>query len=419
MLIDEVSIYVRSGRGGNGSVHFHREKFVPRGGPDGGDGGNGGSIVFKVVPTLNTLVSFQHQSRYLADNGKPGGKNRMTGKTADDLVIPVPPGTIIYDENTGVSLGDLVEDGQTLLVCKGGRGGRGNVHFVNSRDQAPRTGEKGEPGDEKWLHLELKLIADIGIIGVPNAGKSSFLAAATNAKPKIANYPFTTLEPNLGVHEFKDHSTLVLADIPGLIEGAHAGAGLGYAFLRHIQRTRVLIHVLDGLAEDPVADFTQINSELALFDPKLGEKPQVIAFNKMDLPEVQEKWKGIEKKLKKFGHPVYAISTMTRDGLPEVLLKAAEVLQSTPPPETVASLPVYKPEEAPNDFKIEHIADGWRVSGKSIERAAEMTFWEHEGSVRRFQRLMETIGLDDALRAAGITEGDTVFIGEYELEWQD
>jgi GTP-binding protein len=419
MFIDEVSIYVRSGRGGNGSVHFHREKFVPRGGPDGGDGGNGGSILFKVVPTLNTLVTFQHKAKYIGENGKSGGKNRMTGRSADNMTISVPPGTIVYDENTGEPLGDLVENGQTLLLCKGGRGGRGNCHFVNSRDQAPRTGEKGEPGEEKWLRLELKLIADIGIIGVPNAGKSSFLAAVTNAKPKIADYPFTTLEPNLGVHEFEDQSTMVLADIPGLIEGAHEGAGLGYAFLRHIQRTRVLIHVLDGMSDDPLADFTQINSELALFDPQLGKKPQVITFNKMDIPEVQEKWKKIEKKLKKYNFPVISTSTMTRDGLNDVLLKAAELLQSTPLPEPVAALPVYKPEEGPRDFKIEKVEEGWKVTGKAIERAAEMTYWEHEGSVRRFQRLMATIGLDEALRTAGIREGETVFIGENELEWQD
>lgn len=419
MFIDEVSIYVRSGRGGNGAVHFHREKFVPRGGPDGGDGGDGGDVIFKVVPTLNTLINFQHKAKYIADNGKGGAKNRMTGKTAEDLVIPIPPGTIIYDENSGDSLGDMVEPGMTLMVCKGGRGGRGNCHFVNSRDQAPRTGEKGEPPVEKWLRLELKLIADVGIIGVPNAGKSSFLAAVTNAKPKIADYPFTTLEPNLGVHEFEDERTMVLADIPGLIEGAHEGAGLGYAFLRHIQRTRVLIHVLNGLSDDPIADFTQINSELALFDPNLGKKPQVIAFNKMDLPEVKEKWKKIEEKLKRRGFPIIATSTMTREGLREVLLKASELLASTPIPEPVAALPVYKPQDNPRDFKIEHTEDGWVVTGKSIERAAEMTYWEHEGSVRRFQRLMETIGLDEALRTAGIKEGDTVFVGENELEWQD
>lgn len=419
MFIDEAVIYVCSGKGGDGMVHFHREKYVPRGGPDGGDGGKGGDVVLQVVPTLNTLATFRYKKRFVAQNGKNGGINNMSGKSAEDLVIPVPPGTIIYDIDRGELLGDLVEPHQRLVVCKGGRGGRGNQHFATPRNQAPRTAERGEPAEEKNLRLELKLIADIGIVGVPNAGKSSFLAAVTNAKPKIGDYPFTTVEPNLGVVELDEETSLVLADIPGLIEGAHMGVGLGDAFLRHIQRTRVLIHLLDGLAEDPVLDYAQINSELALFDPALGRKPQLVALNKIDQPEVQARYPDLKKALKARGVELMAISALARTNVREVLLKAAELLHSLPEEIKPVELPVYRPAEDPRAFTIEETPEGWRVRGKAIERAAAMTFWEHDGSVRRFQRLMETLGVEEALRAAGIQEGETVLVGDYELEWQD
>ena len=298
MFIDQAKIYVRSGKGGDGAVHFRREKYVPRGGPDGGDGGKGGDVILEVVPTLNTLSAFRRQTKFLAPDGAKGAKQNMTGRSAEDLVIPIPPGTVVFDDDNGEVLGDMVEHGQRLTVAKGGRGGRGNARFASSVNQVPRLAERGEPGQEHNLRLELKLIADIGIVGVPNAGKSTFLSAVTNAKPKIAPYPFTTLEPNLGVAVLDDEITLVLADIPGLIEGAHQGIGLGHDFLRHIQRTRVLIHLLDGMAEDPISDFAQINSELALFDPLLALKPQIVAFNKMDLPDVQARWPAIESELK-------------------------------------------------------------------------------------------------------------------------
>lgn len=400
-------------------MHFHREKYVPRGGPDGGDGGRGGDVIFQVLETLNTLQSFRYKHKFIADDGENGGPSNMTGKSARDLVIPVPPGTIIYDANTEELLGDLVEKGQQLVLCKGGRGGLGNQHFATSRNQAPRTAEKGEPPEERELKLELKLLADVGIVGVPNAGKSSFLAAVTNAKPKIADYPFTTIEPNLGVAALNDETNLVLADIPGLIEGAHEGVGLGDAFLRHIQRTRVLIHVLDGMAEDPLADFSQINSELALFDPELAKKPQVVVVNKIDLPDVQARWPELKKQLKKRKYEALSMSAVTHENMAAVLWKAYELLQNTPIPEIVQTLPVYKQEEDPRDFNIVREENGWRVHGKSIERAAEMTYWEHDGSVRRFHHLMVTLGVDEALRKQGLSEGDTVFIGEYELEWQD
>jgi len=420
MFIDEVEIYVRSGKGGDGMVHFHREKYVPRGGPDGGDGGRGGDVILEVLPTLNTLSAFRHKSRYIAPDGARGGPNNMSGRSADNLVIPVAPGTLVYDKASGEVLGDLVSPGQQLIICKGGRGGRGSQHFATSRNQAPRNAEKGEPGQEKNLRLELKLIADIGIVGVPNAGKSSLLAAVSNAKPKIADYPFTTLEPNLGVAELDLDTVLVLADIPGLIEGAHSGAGLGDAFLRHIQRTRVLIHLLDGLSENLLADFSQINSEMALFDPQLAHKPQIVAVNKIDLPDVQERWPDLQAELQKRGVQAMVISAATGANVRELLWKAARLLAETPVEERpVAALPVYRPEADPSVFTVERTADGWQVKGEAIQRAAAMTYWEHEDSLRRFQKLLERLGVEDALRKAGVQEGDTVFIGDYELEWQD
>lgn len=428
MFIDQANLYVRSGKGGDGAVHFRREKFVPRGGPDGGDGGKGGDVILEVVKTLNTLSSFRQKSRFIAQDGANGAKQNMTGRSAEDLVILVPPGTIIYDDDNGDVLGDLVEPGQRLTVTVGGRGGRGNARFATSVNRVPKIAERGEPGQERNLRLELKLIADIGIVGVPNAGKSTFLSVVTNAKPKIASYPFTTLEPNLGVAILDEENTLVLADIPGLIEGAHKGVGLGHDFLRHIQRTRVLIHLLDGMAEDPISDFAQINTELALFDPQLASKPQVVAMNKMDLPDVQARWEAVSTELKQrikkdknlnIPDVPMAISAVAGKNVRELLYLASELLREAPPLPEITETPVYRVESDPREFSIEQIDDGWRVHGEAIERAAEMTYWEHFQSVRRFQRILETLGIDAALRKAGIENGDTVYIAGYELEWQD
>jgi GTP-binding protein len=335
-------------------------------------------------------------------------------------MVLVPPGTVVYDAATGNLIGDLTAPDQRLLVCKGGRGGRGNPHFKSSINQIPRTAERGEPGEEKRLRFELKLIADIGIVGVPNAGKSTLLSVLTNARPKIASYPFTTLEPNLGVAEVDAETNVVLADIPGLVEGAAQGVGLGHDFLRHIQRTRVLIHLLDGLSDDPLEDFAQTNTELGLFDPNLAKKPQIVALNKIDQLEVQERWPKIQKELKKRGFPSMAISALARTDIRELLLKAAGTLADTPPLEEVEPpMPVYRPVEDPRAFTILREPDGYRVKSVSIERAAEMTPWDQTGSVRRFQKLMERLGVDKALREAGAQEGDTVYIGEYELEYQE
>jgi GTPase len=421
MFIDEAMITVQSGKGGDGAVHFRREKYVPRGGPDGGDGGRGGDVILEVQPTLNTLSRFRHQRKFRAQDGARGAKQNMTGRSAEDLIVPVAPGTLVYNKETQELLGDLVDPGQRLVVAKGGRGGRGNARFATSTNQTPRIGERGEPGQSLLLRLELKLIADVGIVGVPNAGKSTLLSAVTNATPKIAPYPFTTLEPNLGVADLDEDTSLVLADIPGLIEGAHMGVGLGHDFLRHIQRTRVLIHLLDGLAEDPILDLAQINSELALFDPQLGRKPQVIALNKMDLPEVRQRWPELQKALKKRGHKALAISAVSGENTRELLFQAARLLVETEAPafEDGAQLPVYRPQADPRDFTVQREPGGWRVSGASIERAAAMTYWEHDQSVRRFQKILATLGIEDALRKAGVQPGDTVYISDYELEWSD
>jgi GTP-binding protein len=423
MFIDEAIIKVKSGKGGNGMVHFRREKYEPRGGPDGGDGGRGGDVIFEVTQTLNTLSSFRHQSRYEAPSGGNGARSNMTGRSGKDLILPVPPGTLIYDRKSGELLGDLTQPSQQLVVVNGGRGGRGNARFANSRDQAPRIAEKGEPAQEKELRLELKLIADIGIIGVPNAGKSTLLSVCTNARPKIADYPFTTVEPNLGVAILDQETTLVIADIPGLIEGAHLGIGLGHDFLRHIQRTRVLIHLLDGLSEDPLSDFAQINTELSLFDPALAKKPQVVAFNKIDLPDVKARWGELQKQLRKRAHlqkeDSFAISAVTGEGVRELLYRAEQLLRETPSLPELEAVPVYRLETDPKQFAISRISEGWRVSGAAIERAAQMTYWEYDASIRRFQKILKALGIEEALRKAGITEGDMVFIGDFELEWTD
>ena len=424
MFIDEAEIEVKSGRGGNGMVHFRREKYVPRGGPDGGDGGRGGDVVLQVQPTLNTLAAFRHTIRYTAEDGRGGGSNNKFGKSAEELVVLVPPGTMVYDlqaDGTRSLLGDLTDPGQRLMVCKGGRGGRGNTHFKSSINQTPRTAENGEPGDEKRLRLELKLIADIGIVGVPNAGKSTLLSVMTNARPKIAPYPFTTLEPSLGVARIDEDTSVVLADIPGLIEGASQGIGLGFEFLRHVQRTRVLIHLLDGLSADPLADYAQINAELALFDPALARKPQVVALNKIDQPEVEARVKELKAKFKKQKVELQTVSAMARTGVHELLLNAVGRLAETPPLEaTEVPMPVYRPAEDPRAFTIARADDGgWRIESAAILRAADMTPWDQPGSVRRFQKLMERLGVDEALRRAGAREGDTVYIGDYELEYQE
>jgi GTP-binding protein len=370
---------------------------------------------------LNTLLAFARQRKFTAEYGAKGLKKNMHGKSAPDLLIGVPPGTVVRDAVTHVVLGDLTQLGQQLRVARGGRGGRGNARFATPSNQAPRLADKGAPGEELELHLELKLIADIGIVGVPNAGKSTFLASVTAARPKIAAYPFTTLQPNLGVAALDGDRTLVLADIPGLIEGAHEGVGLGFEFLRHIQRTRVLIHLLDGAGADPLADFSQINTELALFDEGLKDKPQIVALNKMDLPDAQQRWPALKAELERRGYAPLAISAAAHTGVRDLLNRAAHLAAQTPAPVVAPEeMPVYRAPADEAVFAISRDADGaYRVSGAKIERAAKMTYWEYDEAVERFQKILEALGIRAALTAAGVREGDAVRIGEYELEWSD
>jgi len=416
-FFDEATIHIRAGDGGNGAVSFRREKFVPLGGPNGGNGGGGGDVYLIANRHLNTLIQFQRQQHFRAESGGKGDRKDMQGKSGSDLFIDVPPGTVVRDAETGEALADLVQDGQKVLVAKGGRGGRGNAFFTSPTNQAPRIAEKGEPGQVRSLKLELKLIADVGIIGVPNAGKSTLLAAVSAARPKIADYPFTTLSPNLGVATV-DEESIVLADIPGLIEGAHAGAGLGMAFLRHVERTRVCIHLLDGATEDPLHDFETINSELDLFSPKLAAKPQVVALNKMDLPQAQELWPVVQNAMRKRHLPVYAVSAATGQGTLELLRAVRQLLQVTPgEPTTAVEAEVFRPVDE-DAFEIVRDGDSLRVRGKRIERAAVMTDWANDEAIARFQRIIKAMGILDALQKAGVRTGDTILIGNHELEWE-
>ncbi|MGQ9684411.1 MAG: GTPase ObgE [Anaerolineae bacterium] len=420
MLFDEVKIYVRSGDGGSGCVSFRREKYIPFGGPNGGNGGAGGDVFIVASRHLATLIDFKKRSHFRAERGGHGGSNNKQGARGKSLEVLVPIGTLVRDAESNEVLADLIQDGQRVRVVQGGRGGRGNAAFATPTNQAPRLAENGEPGKGRWLRLELRLIADVGIVGLPNAGKSTLLAAVSAARPKIADYPFTTLEPNLGVAEV-DQRSFVLADIPGLIEGASRGAGLGHAFLRHIQRTRVLIHLLNGLSEDPLQDWRQINEELRLYDPSLPQKPQVVALNKMDVPEVRERWPHVRRVLLAEGvEEPMALSAATGEGTRELLRRVAIVLEETPLPAPNEAVPVLRPgERSEEEYQVRRQADGsYRVSGERIERIAAMTPWGNEEAVDRFQRILRASGIWQALEEAGVQEGDTVHIGTVELEWQ-
>jgi GTPase len=422
MAFDTAVIYVKAGSGGNGVVSFRREAYVPFGGPDGGDGGNGGHVYLVVHPQMNTLNYFHRHRRFTAAPGKAGRGKNQTGASAADVRVEVPPGTVVRDPDTDEIFGDLVQPGQRLLVARGGRGGRGNARFTTSTNQAPRMATNGEPGQERTLKLELKLLADVGLVGKPNAGKSTFLAATTAARPKIADYPFTTLQPNLGVVDLGVDDGFVLADIPGLIEGASHGAGLGHDFLRHIERTRVLIHLVDGLSPDPLGDYRVINAELAAFGHGLEARPQVVCLNKTDLSETQVKWPAFERVLKAEGVEAYAISAAAQRGTREVLYRALQILRELPAPivePAPAAIPTLHP--AAPGFTVRRSADAeWRVEGSAVELAAAKSRFDSDEALMHFHRTLQKMGVIDALRRAGVKEGDTVWIGaDYELEWRD
>ena len=420
MFYDEVKIYVKAGDGGDGCVAFRREKYVPFGGPAGGDGGKGGDVLLYVDTHLNTLYRFSRKCHFRAGRGGHGRGKKQHGAFGEGVRVPVPPGTIVYDADGDELLGDLTELSQELIVARGGRGGKGNARFATSTNQAPRIAEHGIPGEERWLRLELKLLADVGLAGMPNAGKSTLLAAMTAARPKIAPYPFTTLQPNLGVVVLDDQTEFVMADIPGLIEGASEGKGLGHEFLRHIERTRVLIHLLDGLSADPLADFAAINRELEAFGHGLVEKPQLVTLNKVDMPDARERWPEIKAALEAQGYQAMAISALTKENARELLYRAARMLAELPDETPSEELPVFRlgGDEAAFDILREE-EDVWRVRGLRVERLAAMTIWNLEEAVRRFQRTMERMGITDALEEAGVQPGDTVCIGEKELVWEE
>ncbi|GGC92820.1 GTPase Obg [Thalassobacillus devorans] len=424
MFVDQVKVYVKGGDGGNGLVAFRREKYVPNGGPAGGDGGNGGDVVFEVDEGLNTLMDFRYQRHFKAKKGENGMSKGQHGKNADPLVIPVPPGTTVKDADTGEVIADLVEHKQRAVIAKGGRGGRGNIRFATARNPAPELAENGEPAEERDIQVELKLIADVGLVGFPSVGKSTLLSVVSAAKPKIADYHFTTLAPNLGVVESGDQRSFVLADLPGLIEGAHEGVGLGHQFLRHVERTRVILHVIDMAAtegRDPYEDYLTINQELFEYDERLKDRPQIIAANKMDMPGADEQLQEFKRKLAG-EYPVYPISTLTKEGLPDLLFAVADTLDQIPkdntPIEEKEERVLYKYEREDVPFKITRDPDGaYVLYGAQIEKLFKMTDFNRDESIRRFARQMRGMGVDDALRKRGAKDGDTVRLLDYEFEF--
>ncbi|HET7030509.1 MAG TPA: GTPase ObgE [Candidatus Limnocylindrales bacterium] len=429
MFLDRVKIFVKAGAGGDGAATFRREAHVPRGGPDGGDGGRGGSIHLRVDAGETMLADFRHKHHFKAEPGGRGERARRHGAAGNDLILAVPPGTAVLDDETGALIADLVAVGQTALIAKGGRGGLGNTHFKTATHQAPKHAQRGLPGEERWIRLELRLIADIGLVGLPNAGKSTLLAALTAARPKIADYPFTTLEPNLGVLDLAgpdgsgdDERRPTIADVPGLIEGASSGAGLGHAFLRHVERTRILLHIVDGSARDPGWDHDVIRDELQAHDPALLDKPILVVFNKLDRPAALEAWPGFARDRRAAGEDAVAISAVDGTGLDELRARIAAMLPDATellaPPEP-AGVVVHRLDAIGDGFLVERDADGaFRVRGKRIERIAAQTNFDVEESAERFQRDLARLGIEDELRRGGIVAGDLVRIGAAELEWE-
>lgn len=419
MFVDTAKIFVKAGDGGNGAIAFRREKYVPRGGPAGGDGGRGGDVVFVADEGLRTLMDFRYQRHFKAERGENGRNKNQHGADGKDLIVKVPVGTLIYDED-GRLLADLTEHGQQVVVAKGGRGGRGNSRFATAKNPAPYISENGEPGEERWLTLELKLLADVGLVGFPSVGKSTMLAAVSAARPKIADYHFTTLSPNLGVVDVGDGRSFVLADLPGLIEGAHQGVGLGHEFLRHAERTRCLIHVIDMAAtegRDPVEDYHLINQELALYSPALARRPQVVAANKMDVPDATRHLARFRQEVGDV--PVFPISAVTGEGVWPLMQAVADMLERLPEPEEDAQPEsvLFAPEEEEPAFSVHKENGVFVVRGRQVEKLVKMTNFDHHDSILRFSRIIRRMGIEEALLDQGVEEGDTVLIGDMPFEY--
>lgn len=422
MFVDIAKIFIKAGDGGNGSMSFRREKYAPLGGPDGGDGGDGGDIVFIVDPGMRTLLDFKYKKKHTAERGNDGGGTNMYGKRGKDVVLKVPSGTVIKDFESGKIIADLVKEGQKYIIAKGGRGGKGNAKFATPTRQAPQFAEPGMPGEERWIQLELKMLADIGLVGFPNVGKSTILAMTTGAKPKIANYHFTTITPNLGVVELPNVKSFVMADIPGLIEGAHEGTGLGIDFLRHVERTRLLIHVIDvsGIeGRDPVDDFYKINEELKLYNEKLSGKIQIAAANKTDIPGYEENFEKLEAELKKLNIKLFKISAATGEGLKELMQYAAALLETIPQEEPQEE-EYFIPEEKHFTYEIHRDSSGtYVVEGSFVDRILQTTNIHDSLSLRYFQKVLERKGVFRDLREMGIKEGDMVRLNDFEFEFME
>lgn len=431
MFVDKAKIFVKGGDGGDGLVSFRREKYVENGGPAGGDGGRGGDLIFEVDEGLRTLMDFRYQKHFKAERGERGKVKSMIGASADDTIVKIPPGTVIIDDDTGAVIGDMTRHGQQVVVAKGGRGGRGNIRFATPSNPAPYISENGEPGEERWIVLELKVMADVGLVGFPSVGKSTLLSVVSGAKPKIGAYHFTTLTPNLGVVDVGDGRSFVMADLPGLIEGAHEGVGLGHEFLRHVERTRVIIHVVDMAASegrDPFDDWLKINAELVLYNDKLADRPQIIAANKMDMPEAVEQLELFKQQLAEYenGHKyhIVPISSLTKQGIQELLYKAADVLDETPVETAVEEVKeneerkvfTFKKKEEMT-FTVHKEDDVYVVVSEGIERFMQRVNLNSYDAVMRFARVMRKMGVDTALRKIGARDGDYVRIGDFEFEF--
>ncbi|WP_218093085.1 GTPase ObgE [Paenibacillus solanacearum] len=428
MFIDKAKIYVKGGDGGDGLVAFRREKYVPEGGPAGGDGGHGGDVIFRVDEGLRTLVDFRYQKHFKAQRGEKGRNKSRHGANADDMIVRVPPGTIVVDDDTQEVIADLTRHGQEVVIAKGGRGGRGNTRFATANNTAPSIAENGEEGQERWVILELKVMADVGLVGFPSVGKSTLLSVVSGAQPKIGAYHFTTLTPNLGVVDVGDGRSFVMADLPGLIEGAHEGVGLGHEFLRHVERTRLIIHVVDmGATEgrDPFDDWVKINEELKLYNAKLEERPQIIAANKMDIPEAQKLLEQFKERLTEIGLdiPVYPISAVSRAGVQELMYKAMDLLEAIPEAPVVEEVTeleerkVYRLETEEDEFTVRRDNDVFIIESPGIEKLVKRTNFSTHESVMRFARILRKKGIDKALRDRGAKDGQTIRIGDFEFEF--